>query len=356
MKGWNGIEDSDIAARAGVSLSAVALMRDLEVIDLHLEPYLPVRLVGYDLKKRHSKGWNRGHLMGHLDFPGIQHGGLSGGMWSITTNIARTGRGKWETFCENVTRLVELIEDTAGSFELVRTVGEYRAARSRGAHAVMVVVQGGNALTDGLTALDTIPAHALTRVTLVHLTNSEVGTTSSPLRWPWGRTGIGPKGREMIEALNHHRVFVDLAHIHRDGFWEALDVQAKGTPVLVTHTGVTGVKSHWRNLDDAQLRAVAETGGTSGIIFAKQFLSRSGGPNDCHMVLEHMEHAIRVCGEEHVSIGSDLDGFITPPPDLMDGDGYLRLVDGMLQRGWEENRIRRVCGENFLRTFEQLRP
>ena len=74
------------------------------------------------------------------------------------------------------------------------------------------------------------------------------------------------------------------------------------------------------------------------------------------MVLEHMEYAIQVAGEEHVSIGSDLDGFIVPPADLRNGTCYARLVDGMLRRGWPLERIKRVCSENFLQTIEQIRP
>ena len=119
---------------------------------------------------------------------------------------------------------------------------------------------------------------------------------------------------------------------------------------------VSGVKPHWRNLTDPQIRAVAKTGGTIGVIFAKAFLARKSGPRDRDMVLEHMEHIIEVAGEEHVSIGSDLDGFISPPKDLRNGDAYLRLVQSMLERGWSEERMKRVLGTNFLRTFEQLRP
>ena len=113
---------------------------------------------------------------------------------------------------------------------------------------------------------------------------------------------------------------------------------------------------HWRNLTDEQMKAVSATGGTIGIIFADQFLQRKGGPKDHQMVLEHMEHVIHVCGEDHVSIGSDLDGFISPPKDLRDGDSYLRLIQGMLERNWSPERMIKVCSENFLRTFEQLRP
>jgi membrane dipeptidase len=74
------------------------------------------------------------------------------------------------------------------------------------------------------------------------------------------------------------------------------------------------------------------------------------------MVVEHMEHVIKVAGDDFVSIGSDLDGAITPPPDLRGADTYVWLVERMLRRGWGADRIRKVLGLNYLRAFGLLRP
>jgi len=200
-----------------------------------------------------------------------------------------------------------------------------------------------------------IPDGAVTRVTLVHLTDSCYGTTSSPLRWGRDR-GLGQRGRELVEQLDANRVFVDLAHISRPAFWEAVETHDASLPLIVTHTGVCGVRPHWRNLDDDQLRAIADSGGTVGIMFHSGFLRRPGGPRDADMVLEHMEHVARTVGDEFVSIGTDYDGFITPPWDLRDGLGYSRLVERMLHRRWTERQIRGALGENALRALTLLRP
>ena len=353
---WVDQDRKQIAHRAGVTTDAVDFVCENDVIDLHVEPYLPYRLYNYDLFSSHGLGVLRGRLMGHLDFPRIRAGGLAGGMWSITTNIARGSEGKWKTFLNNVQGLHELMKQTEGEFKIVRTASEYASARRTGAHAAMLVVQGGNALEAGIDRLDEIPNDSLVRVTLVHLTNSPLGITSSPLRWPRGQQGLSDVGKKWVEVLNERNIFVDLAHINRPGFWDAVEVHDREKPILVTHTGVDGVCPHWRNLDDDQIRAVSNSGGTTGIIFAKQFLKRKGGPRSLDMVLEHLEYAVKVGGEDHVSIGSDLDGFITPPPGLRDGDAYLRLVQGMIDRGWSLELMLKVASRNFLRTFEQLRP
>ena len=148
--------------------------------------------------------------------------------------------------------------------------------------------------------------------------------------------GLTEAGKRLVEQLDAERIFVDLAHIHPDGFWDALDVHDSALPVLVTHTGVDGVCPHWRNLDNAQIRAVAETGGVVGIMAHGGFLRRRGGPRDGAMVVEHMEHVIDVAGEDAVALGTDYDGFISPPKDLRSGDSYPVLVQHMLDRGWSD--------------------
>ena len=155
--------------------------------------------------------------------------------------------------------------------------------------------------------------------------------------------------------MNEGRIFVDLAHAHPQTFWEALDVHDSSLPVLATHTGVCGATPHWRNLDDDQLRAIGKTGGVVGIIFAENFLYKRGGPREEDLIMEHLNHAISVIGEDHVGVGSDLDGAISPPLSLSSGEHYPRLVQKMLDHRWSISRIQKVLGLNFLRTLKILR-
>lgn len=349
----------EVAEHAGVSREAAALLLDSDVIDLHLDSFIPPRLplVRYDLFKQHRRGFLGGRFFGHLDLPRIISGGLTGAMWSITTNPFRRASRRWVVFQRNLARFRAMVDATEGRLRLVRTAAEYRAARQAGAHGVFLSIQGGNALDaapDGLAALG--PEQPVVRVTLVHLTNATAGVTSSPLRFWKGGRGLSDRGRDFVRMLNAHRVFVDLAHINARGFWDAVEVHDKSQPLIATHTGVNGVRRIWRNLDDDQIKAVADTGGTVGVIFAQNFLRPRGGAKDASLVVDHMAHVIDVAGEDFVSIGSDLDGAIVPPADLRDGRGYARLVQRMLDRGWSDVRIRKVLGGNFLRTLAALRP
>src|SRR5262249_60370060 len=96
-----------------------------------------------------------------------------------------------------------------------------------------------------------------------------------------GLTGGGPGGGA---KLNPRRIFVDLAHIHERAFFDVVAVHDRSQPLLVSHTGVAGVRPHWRNLTDAQIKAIARTGGTIGIIFHGAFLRRPGEPAHAGMV------------------------------------------------------------------------
>ncbi len=349
--------DDALAKRAGVSLEAVQLLRSSEVIDLHIESYIPPRLWGYDLAKRHGTGPSGGRFFGHLDFPRAVDGGLTGGMWSVATNILRGKKGRLAAVKDNLAHLKERVDATGGALRIVRSHAEYRAARAQGAHGVLLSVQGGNAFEAAPDGPLAIPDRLLTRVTVVHLSNSCYGGTSSPASFTSKDWGLTDMGRRFVEQLNEGRIFVDLAHISEQGFWDAVEVHDTDQPLLVTHTGVDGVRPMWRNLNDEQLAAVADTDGAVGIIFADQFLKRPGGPKDGRMVIEHIRHVIDTVGDDYVALGSDYDGFITPPADLRDGAlAFARLVQYMLEEGWSSDRIQKILGDNFLRTFRALRP
>jgi membrane dipeptidase len=350
------LSDQALAKKQDISIEAVQLARASEIIDLHIEGYLVPRLAPYDPYKHHGLGWLRGRLFGHLDFPRILEGSLSGAMWSITTNPSKNADRRWTAFLENLEKLRKLIAGTQGLFEIVSTHGEYLAARKRGAHACLLAIQGGNAVEAAPDGLDSIPGDVITRITLVHLTSSAFGVTSSPLKLTNQNVGLSTKGKDFVRAMNAKRILVDLAHINPAGFWDAHKVHDQSQPLIATHTGVSGVKKHWRNLDDDQVKAIANTGGTIGIIYAQNFLKTKITPADGAMVVAHMQHVIDLVGDDFVSIGSDYDGMIVPPPDLRCGSHYPRLVQHMLTQGWAPERIEKVLGLNALRVFAAVRP
>jgi membrane dipeptidase len=359
--GVNARDPSPLDARAqatslGCSLDAVRLVRACEVVDLHVDTFIPARLWGYDPLARHRGGPFGRFFFGHLDVPRMLDGGLAGAMWSITTNPFRGAASRWRTFRKNLAAVRVFIERSRGRVREVRTLAAYRAARAAGAHACLLAIQGLNAVEGAPAGVLSLPDEGVVRATLVHLTNAVYGATSSPLGAARRQKGLTARGREAVAQLNARRIFVDLAHAHERTFWDVVAVHDRTQPLLVTHTGVAAVRPHWRNLSDAQIKAVADTGGTIGIIFAVQFLRRPGGPRDAGMIVEHITHVMRVAGEDFVSLGSDFDGAITPPPDLASADRYPVLAQRLLDAGCAERQIEKIMGGNFLRALGLLRP
>ncbi|MCS6900756.1 MAG: membrane dipeptidase [Myxococcales bacterium] len=343
------------ARELGISREAVELYLQSDVIDLHIDSYIWHRIGGYDLRQRHGHGLFGARFYSQVDFPRLLEAGVTGATWVITTNPLRSREERPEVFARNLAELKELFAGVSEQFAVVRNAAEYRAAKAAGKHGAFLGVQGGNAFDRDIEALEAIPEELL-RVTLVHLSTSRLGVTSSPLaRVAGGDGGLTHLGRAMVEQLNAKKIFVDLAHISRKGFFDALAVHDRSQPVLVSHTGIAGVHEHWRNLTDAQVLAVAELGGTIGIMYQSSFLGDSPLGGRLASIVDHMAHVIRLVGDDHVSLGSDWDGAILPPRDLPTCLELPRIVEEMLRRGWSTERIQKVLGGNALRTIEALR-
>jgi membrane dipeptidase len=338
----------------GFTQEALTLCHSSDLIDLHIDTLIPARLWGYSPLKR-NKPWIFGrHFFGHLDLPRMQEGGVRGAMWSITTNPLRSPKSRWHTLLRNIEGVKTLIQKSQGQLMFVRSVAEYHEAKERGAQACILSIQGGNAIEAASPAQ--LPDQLITRITLIHLTHSCFGTSSTPTHWFRRNKGLTPKGKDLVAQLNEARIFVDLAHIHPKGFWDALDAHDPDLPPIDTHTGVCGIRKHWRNLDDRQIKAIADRGGVVGIIFAANFLKRRRGPKNADMIVEHIEHTINIAGEDSVALGSDFDGLISPPLEVSTGSDYPILVQKMLDKGWTHTRIKKILGENFLRCWSRLRP
>lgn len=346
-------------ARAlGVSTEAIEVYLASDVIDLHIDSFIWTRIFGYDLHARHSGGPFPGRFMNQVDLPRIREAEITGGIWSITTNPFRSPIGRSAAFSENFHELVKILERTPNRVRLVRSLADYRRAKAAGAHAVWIGVQGGNAF-DGDPLLFESFCDSLVKVTLVHLLNSSYGTTSSPANRKKD-VGLTAAGAELVAVMNAKRVFVDLAHISRKGFFDAVAVHDKSQPLLVSHTGVSAAYPHWRNVDDEQLRAVADTGGVIGVMYHSGFLgprsSRKGGRIDIEAVVDHLAAIVNAVGEDFAALGSDWDGMIVGPKSLPTCLELPRLAQAMLNRGWSAERVGKILGGNFLRALGMLRP
>ncbi|MCL2725459.1 MAG: dipeptidase [Polyangiaceae bacterium] len=332
-----------------VSREAMEIYLASDVIDLHIDSFTWTRIFGYDITARHGHGLLGARFYSQVDLPRIREAHITGGIWVITTNPLRPDVNRAQVFAENLARLRAIFDGCPKDVAFVRTASDYREARAKGLHAAFIGIQGGNAVDANVDLLTS----DIVRVTLVHLSNSRLGTTSAP---GGGNDGLTRAGKDFVRVLNDKKIFVDLAHINRRGFFDAMAVHDRDKPVVVTHTGVSGAHRHWRNLDDDQLRAIADTGGTIGVVFHSPFLGGSLWGCQADRIVMHLDHIVKTVGEDFASLGSDWDGAIVTPRDMPTCLELPRLVQCMLDRGWNAARIHKVLGKNWLRVLAQLRP
>ena len=338
------------AARLGVSQEAVELLINTDFIDLHQTTEVPVRLYGYDPEREHARRKRPNAFFGHCDFPRLVAGGYTGVFYDITTNPWRGAEGSLKATQRNVEVARARLDNPQNAMHWVRDLNGYHT-RPDGAVAAWLSLQGGDALSHDPSVLDGPLGAALSRITLVHLTRSCLGGTSSPLGKGGGLT---PLGARLIEAMNANRVLLDLAHASTETFWDALDVHTGSLPPIVSHTGVRGVRDIWRNLDDDQIRAIADRGGIIGILYHSPFLEPVIAHGQLAAVVAHIAHVVDVAGEDSVAIGSDYDGMILPPRDLPDITDHPLLVQQLFEIGFSQARIQKVLGGNALRVLAQI--
>ena len=187
----------------------------MDIIDLHVDTFIPRRLFGYDITKENKKFDLGRHFFTHLDIPRIERiiSMVPCGLSQQTLSDLKRPDG---TPCENLDQLRRLCTQS-NEMVWVTNYREYQQAKIEKVDACIPSIQGGNAISGGLSNIGKI-AKDITRITLVHLTNSVFGSTSSPhhiFRWNKGLTN---KGMQFVELLNEHHIFVDLAHIHPKDF------------------------------------------------------------------------------------------------------------------------------------------
>ena len=355
MRNW-AKQISDIPQWAdglGVSETACRILLESDFIDLHLDLDVPVRLYGYDPTVRHRSRKRPLPWFGQTDFPRLMEAGFTGVVYDIATNPARPPANRQQVTLDNLQKIQVRVAAHPEVLAIVRNVEEYQRAREAGKLALWLSLQGGNALIHNPSVLEGDIGQLLHRITLVHLTRSGLGGTNSPLG---GDGGLTPAGQRFVELCNQARILVDLAHAGKQTFWDTLEVHDSSLPPIVSHTGIEAVHAHWRNVDDDQIRAIADRGGVVGVMYQSSFLEPVFAWGRRSAIVDHLAHIIDVVGEDYAAIGTDYDGAIIPPADLPDVTHHPLLVQDMLDRGWSEQRIQKILGLNYLRVARAIRP
>jgi membrane dipeptidase len=262
---------------------------------------------------------------------------------------------------------------------LIRTVGDLERARRERTLGLIHTFQGAEPLGEDI---ERIPMFRERGLRVLQLTHNRRNLVGDGCMEP-GNAGLSNFGHEVVKRLNAERIVVDLAHGSPRTMAEG--IAASRAPVLISHTGCRALADLPRNTDDATLRAMADKGGVAGIIFWP-YLRTDTQPMAVD-VIRHIEHAVQVCGEDHVGIGTDTgvapiartpefeqgnrewvagaveDGVFargrpadlyTFIPDLNTADRFDHLAVLLSKRGHSDARIAKILGGNFARVMREV--
>lgn len=165
--------------------------------------------------------------------------------------------------------------------------------------------------------------------------------------------GLSEKGRELIVNMNGFGVTLDLSHLNEKCFWESIEL-TKLTPIA-THSNARALTDHPRNLSDEQLRAISSRGGVVGIVLYNPFLKTADNQVTLQDVFAHADHMISTMGEDHVGIGSDMDGARIEdfPEELRSIDKLQNIAQFFVSKGYSEERVEKIMSGNFLRVMRE---
>jgi membrane dipeptidase len=277
----------------------------------------------------------------------MRAGGMGAQFFSLVSlPLADRPRGMTRTIHEQIDVLDQQMEQKPGAMRLVRKAAEIEQCKDDGVMGALLGIEGAHALEGSLENVTTFAMRGVRYIGLVHFSANEAGYPA------YGRgrsdtSGLTQWGFELVERCERDGVLVDLAHLNRRGFLDVCSIAKK--PPIVSHTGVLGAYEHWRNIDDDQLRAVANKGGVVGVIFCPRYVGGDG----LEPVVQHLKHIIDVVGEDAPALGSDWDGFIVPTRPLKDPRGLPLLTDALLENGLSPRTVGKILRDNVMRVLDE---
>jgi len=209
--------------------------------------------------------------------------------------------------------------------------------------AGLLAIEGAHALDGDPANVDVVADAGFRIMSPSHFFDNAFGGSAHGLE----KGCLTDAGREMVRRMEERRMLVDVAHASVATIDDVLALATR--PVIASHTGVRGVCDNARNLSDAHLRGIAETGGVLGI----GFWPTACGGDDPASIARSIVYAVDVAGVEHVGLGSDFDGAVPVP---FDATGLVQLTDALLEAGLGEEAVAMVMGGNVRRLLSETLP
>jgi membrane dipeptidase len=330
---------------------------------------------------------------GHVDLPRLEEGRVDVQTVALFVQNFLYGRpGEASRQARRLAQaMLEAIEAHPDRVDLARTGADVERIVAAGKVAMPLAIEGGHAIENSLEILRELHGMGVSSMTLTHNVSHDWADSSAD-EPRWG--GLNDFGREVVREMNRLGMVVDVSHVSDSTFFDVLEITE--APVIASHSGVRAVNPHLRNLSDDQLRALARNGGVVAVVFVLNYLTpeyleamtalRAVGrpwyrqiptPEDPDLrsavehldasrdwplenlptledLLDHIDHAVRVAGVDHVGLGADMYPRTPSPVGIRGAQDYPNITRGLKARGYTDTDVGKILGGNLLRVWKEV--
>jgi membrane dipeptidase len=368
-----------------ISDKAKKLQSSSIVIDTHDDTTQRLLDPHFDFAARHSDG--------NVDIPRMREGGLSAIFFSIWISGKILGPEAVKQALDQIDAVRETVRKHPNDLVLAATADEVRAAKKQNKIAALMGVEGGHMMGNDLAVLRTFAALGVRYMTLTHMENNEWADSSTAKP---EHNGLNDFGKDVVREMNRLGIIVDISHVSDKTFYDVLATSK--APVFASHSSCRALCNAVRNMTDDMIRDLAKHGGVIQINYHVGFLSqeyrdyeaahpeaekeineevkkRCGENEACKLtagdqivrdfmnagklpkvdwtlIVDHIDHAVKIGGIDHVGLGSDFDGAVMPLG-MEDVSHIPQITDALLKKGYSESDIRKILGENALRVLSE---
>jgi membrane dipeptidase len=374
------VSEQELVTHQTIPLRARKLAAEAIGIDSHIDTVQRVLVMREDLGKR----WD----VGHVDIPRLREGGTHAPFFALWVPVYFPGAEAVRRTLDLRDAMQSVLDRHKDQMELATTAADIRRIVKSGKIAVFLTVEGGHTINDDLRVLRMYYQLGVRSMTLTHSRNNNWADSATDKP---AHNGLTDFGKEVVREMNRLGMLVDVSHVADKTFYDALAVTSK--PVIVSHSSMRALSPVPRNVIDEMLWALAKNDGVIGISFGEGFVN----PKDAEAlesaiktettapaltgralddyaaedvrnlfgtrvkvaatvadVADHIDHAVRIAGIDHVGIGSDFDGVSGPPNGLDDVSKMPALIEVLLERGYAEGDVKKILGENYLRVIREV--
>ncbi len=289
------------------------------------------------------------HSYLHTDLPRLKTGGVDLQVFALWVNPATYPNTAYQKALDYFDLLQREFNASPHLVETALTIEEAERIWQARKISAVLAVEGGHVIEEDLGKLIELYRRGMRMMTITWNNSTSWAVSAKDARSE--TVGLSEFGRRVIRTLDSLGVIIDISHTGKKTVDDIL--AASRRPLIASHSGVAAVRPHYRNLDEAQIRAIAQRGGVIGVIFYPPYLAATSAVS-IEAVVRHIDAIVQLVGVDYVALGSDFDGIERTVVGLNDVSCFPALTRALFEHGYSRREVEKIVGGNFLRVFKQV--